>query len=123
MPNDLTCTTCERDGLNVSTMKVHEKSKNHLDLVSEAITLPEDLLGEEIRKILEEKLAEPVECAKALRKVFSVNRWPSRKQPKSVRTVLEEAGIPIFDANSRTMTDGQVRKQRQEQLVLYQETF
>ncbi len=123
MPNDLRCETCERDGLNSSTMKVHEKSKNHLDLVAEAITLPEDLLGEDVRTILSEMQAEPIECAKALRKVFSANRWPGRKQPKSVRTVLEEAGIPIFDAGSRTLTDGQVRKQRQEQLVLYQETF
>ena len=123
MPNDLTCTTCEKGGLNASTMKVHEKSKAHLDLVSEAIELPEDLLGEEVREILSWGASDPIRCARELRKTFSVNHWPGRKQPKSVRTVLEVGGIPIFDAGSRALTEGEVRKNRREQLALYQETF
>lgn len=132
MPNDLTCTTCEKEGLNASTMKVHEKSKAHLNYVSKLIEFPESLWDEKteikdgiftVRNILEGGTSDPIRCARLLRKVFSVNHWPGRKQPKSVRTVLEEAGIPIFDAGARTLTEGEVRKNRREQLALYQEQF
>ena len=132
MPNDQTCTTCDKEGLNASTMKVHEKSKNHLDKVADSITMPIAPWAELamvkgtpmlVSDILEAGQADPIHCAKTLRAAFSNLRWPSRKQPKTVRMVLEEHGIPIFDAGSRTLTEGEVRKNRREQLALYQEQF
>ena len=97
----LDCSCGKRISSNAKHL--HERGKVHHGWVAETgpaeyIDFDEMLLPE-----LESALGntDPVDVARAVRKVFASQRWPNATHPANVRDFLEQHGIPIFDTPAR----------------------
>lgn len=91
------CSCSKRVAANAK--RFHERGKAHQEWVEEngdaSYIDVDELILPELEEAL--KLSDPVDVARAVRKIFNVQRWPNKLHPDNVRDFLEQHGIPIFD--------------------------